>query len=61
VGVFISEAVKHFPSLEKICAVEKDILSAHVLEALLSTVSVKDKTIHTSAFQETPQKENGNF
>ncbi|WP_253187497.1 N-6 DNA methylase, partial [Mucilaginibacter polytrichastri] len=59
-GVFISEAVKAFPSLEHITAVEKDKLSGLVLLAINSTLPVRTDT-HISGLEETPTKENGSF
>lgn len=59
-GVFIHEAVKAFPELEQVTAVEKDRLSGLVLSALNSTLSVKTDT-HVTGFEEAPILDNGNY
>jgi len=43
-GIFISEAIKAFPSLTNITSVEKDLLTGMVLTALNSTNHVKTTT-----------------
>lgn len=57
-GVFLTEALKTFPSLQKITAVEKDLLTGKVLQALARTVSV-NINVQIRGFEETPDIENG--
>jgi N12 class adenine-specific DNA methylase len=57
-GVFITEAIPILPSLTKITAVEKDILTGHVLQALASTLPV-ETTVHITGLELTDNKENG--
>jgi len=59
-GVFLSEAVKAFPVLENITAVEKDKISGLVLSAINSTLSVKTQT-HISGVEQTPVSDNGTY
>ena len=59
-GIFITEAIKHFASLQSITAVEKDILTGHVLQALSSSFDIPSK-IHINAFESTPTNDNGNY
>lgn len=59
-GVFISEAVKAFPDLEKVTAVEKDKLTGLVLSAFNSTLPVKTTT-HIAGFEEAPVNDNGTY
>lgn len=59
-GIFLTEALKIFPDLEQITAVEKDRLSGLVLSALNSTLPTKSTT-HVNGLEETPSKENGSF
>lgn len=59
-GIFISEAVSAFNNLQKITAVEKDILTGKVLQALCSGLPVQS-TIHISGFEETPDRENNKY
>ena len=59
-GVFISEAVKAFPELEQITAVEKDTLSGLVLSAINGTLPVRAET-HITGFEETPVTENSSY
>ncbi len=59
-GVFITEAVKHFDSLEKITAVEKDILSAKILQAISKALPVST-TVHGSGLEATPNNDNGQY
>lgn len=57
-GVFIAEAVATFPSLQKITAVEKDILSGRVLTALSSSIPVP-VSVQVNGFENTINDENG--
>ncbi|MCL6219117.1 Eco57I restriction-modification methylase domain-containing protein, partial [Zunongwangia pacifica] len=59
-GIFISEAVKAFPELEQITAVEKDTLSGLVLSAIGGTLPVPAET-HITGFEETPVTENSSY
>ncbi|MGI8952448.1 MAG: Eco57I restriction-modification methylase domain-containing protein [Chitinophagaceae bacterium] len=59
-GIFITEAVNNFSSLQNITAVEKDILTGHVLQALCSSLEVPAK-VHIIAFENTPIEDNNNF
>ncbi|MDJ1493696.1 DEAD/DEAH box helicase family protein [Cytophagaceae bacterium DM2B3-1] len=59
-GIFISEAIKVFPDLEQIVAVEKDLLTSHILKALLSQLPV-EPTIHNKGFENTPSEENRKY
>lgn len=59
-GIFITEAVKSFPGLKQITAVEKDILSGRVLQALSSTLPVP-ANVHVTGFEEAPVNDNGKY
>ncbi|MEO7984231.1 MAG: DNA methylase, partial [Bacteroidota bacterium] len=58
-GIFISEATSAFHDLKKITAVEKDILTGKVLQALCTALPIQ-ATTHISGLEETPHSENGN-
>ncbi|HVW96798.1 MAG TPA: helicase-related protein [Mucilaginibacter sp.] len=55
-GVFVTEAVKAFPELQQINAVEKDILTGKVLAALSSSLSVP-ALIQVKGLEQTPATE----
>lgn len=57
-GIFITEGVNYFPSLENVTAVEKDLLTGRVLQALASTLPVETK-VNIMGFEEAPTKDNG--
>lgn len=57
-GVFVTEAVAAFPSLQKVTAVEKDFLTGRVLTALGSSIPVPT-SIQTKGFEQTDNSENG--
>jgi len=59
-GIFISEAVKAFPDIQNVTAVEKDMLTGRVLSALCSSLPVP-ATIHITAFEQTPINDNGKY
>ncbi|MCX2680985.1 helicase-related protein [Galbibacter sp. EGI 63066] len=59
-GVFITEAVRAFPGLKSVTAVEKDRLTGAVLSALASTLPVAH-TVHTMGLEETQGTDNGTF
>ncbi|MFB9843969.1 SNF2-related protein [Mucilaginibacter ginsenosidivorans] len=57
-GIFISEAVKAFPDIRQVTAVEKDLLTGKVLTALASTMPVP-VDVQIKAFEKTDNSENG--
>ena len=57
-GVFIAEATKHFKDIERITAVEKDILTGHVLQAFMREQNVACD-VQIKGFEETSSSENG--
>jgi N12 class adenine-specific DNA methylase len=59
-GIFISEAVKAFPELEQITAVEKDRITGLVLSAINSSLPVRTDT-HITGFEEMPVRDNGTY
>lgn len=58
-GIFITEAAIAFRTLEKINAVEKDILSAKILSALCRSLKVP-VDVQAKGFENTNNSENGN-
>jgi len=59
-GVFIIEALKAFPDLQQISAVEKDLLTGKVLTALASSFPVPT-SVQIKGLEETDAKENGRY
>lgn len=59
-GVFISEAVKAFPDLQQITAVEKDRLTGLLLSAINSRLPVKTET-HITGLEQAPVNDNGSY
>jgi N12 class adenine-specific DNA methylase len=59
-GVFLTEALKAFPDLQEINAVEKDVLTGKVLEALASSFPVKSQ-VQVKGFEETTAAEKGRY
>ncbi len=59
-GIFITEAVNHFKDIEQITAVEKDILTGRVLQALRSSLDVPSR-VYIKAFEQTPTEDNGKY
>jgi hypothetical protein len=59
-GVFISEAVKAFPKLQEINAIEKDLLTGKVLTALAKTLPVP-ANVQVRGFEETSAAEKGSY
>jgi N12 class adenine-specific DNA methylase len=59
-GIFISEALRKFPSLQTIKAVEKDQLTGHILQAIASISPVTTK-VHIGGFEQTHETEKGNY
>jgi N12 class adenine-specific DNA methylase len=57
-GIFISEALKTFPELEQIIAIEKDILTGKVLAALATALPLPTN-VQVQGFEDTAGKENG--
>ena len=59
-GIFITEAINYYPSLEQVTAVEKDVLTGKVLQALASALPVENQ-VHIMGFEEAPVKDNGKY
>jgi len=59
-GAFLTEAVKAFPDIQKITAVEKDILTGKVLAALSSSFPIPTN-VHIAGLEQTPASENGKY
>jgi len=59
-GVFVTKAVNAFPDLEKIIAVEKDILTSKVLVAITDTYRTPID-VHASPFEKTSNEDNGEY
>ena len=59
-GVFVSEAVRTFPELTKVTAVEKDKLTGLVLSAINSALDKKVVT-HICGFEQAPTSDNGTY
>lgn len=59
-GIFITEAVNTFPSIQNITAVEKDILSGRVLAALSSTLKIQ-ANVHITGLEQAPVNDNGKY
>ncbi len=59
-GVFVNASVEAFPMLDKIVAVEKDMITGGILEAAMSILPVPID-VHPKGFEEMPQHENGTF
>lgn len=59
-GIFITEAVNTFSSLQSITAIEKDLLSGRVLSALISTLPAP-ANVHITGFEQAPISDNGNY
>jgi hypothetical protein len=59
-GIFINKAIKTFSDIEKITAVEKDILTGKVLQALTSPHQNKAQ-VHIKGFEETSTSDNGRY
>lgn len=59
-GVFIEESIKAFPNLEKITAVEKDLLTGKILGAISFHHDVNSQT-HICGFEEAPVDDNGTY
>ena len=59
-GIFITEAVKAFPSLQEVTAVEKDIISGRILSTLSGSLDI-NPTIHITGFEQTPVKDDNSY
>jgi N12 class adenine-specific DNA methylase len=59
-GIFITEAVKAFPDLQEINAVEKDLLTGRVLMALALTLP-QTSIVQVRGFEETSPDEKGKY
>lgn len=59
-GIFITEALNHFPELQQVTAVEKDLLTGKVLQALTSGSEVP-VDVHICGLEQTSAKENGQY
>jgi N12 class adenine-specific DNA methylase len=59
-GIFVTEANKYFPSLERITAVEKDISSGKILKAIISSLPIQSD-VYIMGFEETPNKDNSGY
>lgn len=59
-GVFITEAVKAFPDLAQIAAVEKDFLTGKVLEAISAGLPISTN-VQISGLEQAETKDNGSF
>lgn len=59
-GIFITEAVKSFPNIDNITAVEKDMLTGRVLAAINSSFPVSANT-HITGFEQAPVNDNGKY
>jgi len=58
-GIFITEALKAFPSIETVTAIEKDKLTGEVLTALFG--NNEKIAVNIKGFEETSSHENGKF
>jgi N12 class adenine-specific DNA methylase len=59
-GIFITEAVKAYPKLEQITAVEKDQISGLVLGAINNSLAIPTKT-HITGLEASPTDDNGSY
>lgn len=59
-GIFITEAVSAFPDIQHLTAVEKDILTGRVLDALSSSFPVASN-VHITGFEHAPVNDNGTY
>jgi len=59
-GIFITEAVRAFPDLQEINAVEKDVLTGRVLMALALSLPV-NSIVQIKGFEETSPDEKGKY
>jgi N12 class adenine-specific DNA methylase len=59
-GIFITELIKAFPDTEKVAAVEKDLVTGWVLQALVANSPVAVE-VQIKGLEETPASENGQY
>ncbi len=59
-GIFITEAAKTFSSIQSITAVEKDLLSGRVLNALSRSLPIP-VNVHITGFEQAPTDDNGKY
>jgi N12 class adenine-specific DNA methylase len=59
-GVFVTEAVSAFHTLQNVTAVEKDVLTGKVLTSLSSSLPVST-SVHINGFEETSSSESGQY
>ncbi|WP_316834989.1 Eco57I restriction-modification methylase domain-containing protein [Pedobacter nutrimenti] len=59
-GIFITEAYRVFPSLQQVTAVEKDILTGKVLQALTSDTLIPT-AVHVCGLEQAPTDDNGGY
>ncbi|WP_345951268.1 helicase-related protein [Mucilaginibacter sp. PAMB04274] len=59
-GIFITEALRFFPDMQAINAVEKDLLTGRILTAISSSISVPS-TVQIRGLEETPATEKAQY
>jgi N12 class adenine-specific DNA methylase len=59
-GIFVTEAITQFPDLQQVTAVEKDLLTGHIMEAIAGSIPV-ETTVHTCGFEQAPVTDEGQF
>jgi N12 class adenine-specific DNA methylase len=59
-GIFITEAVKAFPTLKQVIAVEKDFLTGKVLQAISAGLSIPTN-VHISGLEQVETTDNGMY
>jgi N12 class adenine-specific DNA methylase len=59
-GIFVNQALKTFSTVNQVTAVEKDLLTGRVLQALISQPEKAVKA-HIKGFEETPTDDNGKY
>jgi N12 class adenine-specific DNA methylase len=59
-GIFITEAASAFPGIQKITAVEKDLLTGRVLQALTKSLDVPAE-VQITGFEEATVNDNGKY
>jgi hypothetical protein len=59
-GIFVNQALKTFPTVNQVTAVEKDLLTGSVLQALTIQGEIPVK-VHIKGFEEAPTDDNGKY
>lgn len=59
-GVFLRSAIRHFPEIEQLTSVEKDLLTGRVLRAISEKLTEKSTT-HIMGFEDAPTDDNGTY